>query len=172
GGQPGTRAERARGPAGCGRRRGRSALRRASLGPNAPAQRALPAGPPQPIFPGRHRGVSVRPRRAGRRHHSPVSAGEHARRPRHRRAGIGAAGERQRDRPAQRRLAPARLSGGWLLLKLPIRAFAVGMLLAQALALALALLAFAVKSLLLVGAVLFGITVGNVLMLQPLLLAE
>jgi len=44
------------------------------------------------------------------------------------------------------------------------------MLLAQALA--LALLAFAVKSLLLVGAVLFGITVGNVLMLQPLLLAE
>ncbi len=44
------------------------------------------------------------------------------------------------------------------------------MLLAQALA--LALLAFAAKSLLLVGAVLFSITVGNVLMLQPLLLAE
>jgi len=63
-----------------------------------------------------------------------------------------------------------RLSGGWLLLKLPTRGFAIGMLLAQALA--LALLAFAAKSLLLVGAVLFGITVGNVLMLQPLLLAE
>jgi len=63
-----------------------------------------------------------------------------------------------------------RLCGGWLLLKLPTRGFATGMLLAQALA--LALLAFAAKSLLLVGAVLFGITVGNVLMLQPLLLAE
>jgi MFS family permease len=63
-----------------------------------------------------------------------------------------------------------RLTGGWLLLKLPTRAFAVGMLLGQALA--LALLAFATKTLLLAGAVLFGITVGNVLMLQPLLLAE
>jgi MFS family permease len=63
-----------------------------------------------------------------------------------------------------------RLAGGWLLLRLPTRGFAAGMLLAQALA--LALLAFATKSLLLIGAVLFGITVGNVLMLQPLLLAE
>ncbi|TMJ29702.1 MAG: MFS transporter [Alphaproteobacteria bacterium] len=63
-----------------------------------------------------------------------------------------------------------RLAGGWLLLKLPARGFAIGMLLAQAVA--LALLAFAAKSLLLAGAVLFGITVGNVLMLQPLLLAE
>jgi MFS family permease len=63
-----------------------------------------------------------------------------------------------------------RLTGGWLLLKLPTRAFAVGMLLGQALA--LAVLAFATKTLLLAGAVLFGITVGNVLMLQPLLLAE
>ena len=63
-----------------------------------------------------------------------------------------------------------RLSGGWLLFKLPTRGFAIGMLLAQAAA--LALLAVASKSLLLVGAVLFGITVGNVLMLQPLLLAE
>jgi MFS family permease len=63
-----------------------------------------------------------------------------------------------------------RLCGGWLLLRLPTRGFATGMLLAQALA--LASLAFAAKSLLLVGAVLFGITVGNVLMLQPLLLAE
>jgi MFS family permease len=63
-----------------------------------------------------------------------------------------------------------RLTGGWLLLKLPTRAFAVGMLLGQALA--LALLAFATKTLLLASAVLFGITVGNVLMLQPLLLAE
>ena len=63
-----------------------------------------------------------------------------------------------------------RLTGGWLLLKLPTRGFAIGMLLGQALA--LALLAFATKTLLLVGAVLFGITVGNVLMLQPLLLAE
>jgi MFS family permease len=63
-----------------------------------------------------------------------------------------------------------RLTGGWLLFKLPTRAFAVGMLLGQALA--LALLAFATKTLLLAGAVLFGITVGNVLMLQPLLLAE
>ena len=63
-----------------------------------------------------------------------------------------------------------RLSGGWLLLRIPIRGFTVGMLLGQALA--LALLAFAADELLLVGAVLFGITVGNVLMLQPLLLAE
>ena len=63
-----------------------------------------------------------------------------------------------------------RLAGGWLLFKLPTRAFTVGMLLGQALA--LALLAFATKSLILIGAVLFGITIGNVLMLQPLLLAE
>jgi predicted MFS family arabinose efflux permease len=63
-----------------------------------------------------------------------------------------------------------RLSGGWLLLKLPTRGFALAMLLAQAAA--LALLAIAAKSLLLAAAVLFGITVGNVLMLQPLLLAE
>jgi MFS family permease len=63
-----------------------------------------------------------------------------------------------------------RLTGGWLLLRLPTQGFAAGMLLAQALA--LALLAFASKSLLLAGAVLFGITIGNVLMLQPLLLAE
>ena len=63
-----------------------------------------------------------------------------------------------------------RLSGGWLLLKLPTRGFAIGMLLAQGLA--LAVLAFAAKGLLLLAAVLFGITVGNVLMLQPLLLAE
>jgi MFS family permease len=63
-----------------------------------------------------------------------------------------------------------RLAGGWLLLRSPTRGFAAGMLLAQALA--LALLAFATKSLLLIGAVLFGITIGNVLMLQPLLLAE
>jgi MFS family permease len=63
-----------------------------------------------------------------------------------------------------------RLSGGWLLLRIPIRGFTVGMLFGQALA--LALLAFAAEQLLLVGAVLFGITVGNVLMLQPLLLAE
>ena len=63
-----------------------------------------------------------------------------------------------------------RLTGGWLLLRLPTLGFAAGMLLAQALA--LALLAFASKSMLLAGAVLFGITIGNVLMLQPLLLAE
>jgi MFS family permease len=63
-----------------------------------------------------------------------------------------------------------RLGGGWLLLRLPAHGFAVGMLLAQALA--LALLAVAAKNLLLVGAVLFGVTIGNVLMLHPLLLAE
>ena len=63
-----------------------------------------------------------------------------------------------------------RLTGGWLLLRIPTRGFAIGMLLAQAFA--LALLAFATNNLLLAGAALFGTTVGNVLMLQPLLLAE
>ena len=84
-----------------------------------------------------------------------------------------------RDGPALAALALAllasasvvgRLSGGWLLLKLPTRGFAFGMLLGQAAA--LALLAVASDGLLIAGAVLFGITIGNVLMLQPLLLAD
>ena len=63
-----------------------------------------------------------------------------------------------------------RLTGGWLLLRISTRGFAIAMLLAQAFA--LALLAFATNNLLLAGAALFGTTIGNVLMLQPLLLAE
>lgn len=64
-----------------------------------------------------------------------------------------------------------RLGGGWILPKVSTRAFALGMLALQAIA--LVVLALPVSAgLLLAAAALFGITVGNVLMLQPLLLAE
>ena len=64
-----------------------------------------------------------------------------------------------------------RLTGGWLLLKLPTRAFTLGMFAVQVLALAVLALAPS-RAMLLAGALLFGASVGNVLMLQPLLLVE
>ena len=64
-----------------------------------------------------------------------------------------------------------RLSGGWLLLKVPARAFTLVMFALQGCA--LAVLSVAVdRSILLFGTVLFGLSMGNVLMMQPLLLAE
>jgi MFS family permease len=64
-----------------------------------------------------------------------------------------------------------RLCGGWFLLRLPTRGFALAMFAIQAAALVL-LSAAQTQSLLLVGTVLLGASVGNVLMLQPLLLVE
>jgi len=64
-----------------------------------------------------------------------------------------------------------RLLGGWIVDRISIRAFTGGMMLAQC----LALLIMAVNSapwVLLFGLAFFGITVGNLLMLQPLLIAE
>jgi MFS family permease len=65
-----------------------------------------------------------------------------------------------------------RLTGGWLLVeKVPARGFALALIAMQAAA--LVFLSFAsTKIVLLAGAVLFGLSVGNVLMMQPLLLAE
>jgi MFS family permease len=64
-----------------------------------------------------------------------------------------------------------RLAGGWLLQKVPARSFALGLMLVQAAALALLALAED-RTLILTGAVCFGITIGNSLMMHPLLLAE
>jgi MFS family permease len=64
-----------------------------------------------------------------------------------------------------------RLAGGWFLLRVPTRAFALAMFAVQATALALLSTASS-RSMLLAGAVVFGASVGNVLMLQPLLLVE
>ena len=64
-----------------------------------------------------------------------------------------------------------RLLGGWLMLWVPTRGFALALMAVQAAA--LALLAFAAdRTLILTGAVLFGVTMGNSLMMHPLLLAE
>jgi predicted MFS family arabinose efflux permease len=64
-----------------------------------------------------------------------------------------------------------RLAGGWLMLWVPTRGFALSLMAMQAAA--LALLAFAAdRTLILTGAVLFGVTMGNSLMMHPLLLAE
>jgi len=64
-----------------------------------------------------------------------------------------------------------RLCGGWFLLRLPTRGFALAMFAIQAAALVV-LSAARAQSLLLAGTVLLGASVGNVLMLQPLLLVE
>ncbi|MCB1671092.1 MAG: MFS transporter [Pseudomonadales bacterium] len=64
-----------------------------------------------------------------------------------------------------------RLAGGWIVEQVSIRAFALGMMLLQVSSLALLSAEFNPFSLCL-GLALFGITVGNLLMLQPLLLAE
>jgi MFS family permease len=64
-----------------------------------------------------------------------------------------------------------RLAGGWVLLKVAARLLAMSMFAVQAVALAILALA-PWRDALLLGAVLFGASVGNVLMLQPLLLVE
>jgi MFS family permease len=64
-----------------------------------------------------------------------------------------------------------RLVGGWLLAIVPARVFALGLMIAQTIA--LAILAYAMsKSVVLLGAMLFGVGMGNILMLQQLLMAE
>jgi predicted MFS family arabinose efflux permease len=64
-----------------------------------------------------------------------------------------------------------RLMGGWLMLWIPSRPFALGLMVMQAVG--LAILAVAQESAqILVGTVLFGLTMGNSLMMHPLLLAE
>jgi MFS family permease len=64
-----------------------------------------------------------------------------------------------------------RLTGGWLLLRVPARAFAIGLMAMQAASLTLLALA-PDRLLILMGAALFGMTIGNSLMMHPLLLAE
>jgi MFS family permease len=65
-----------------------------------------------------------------------------------------------------------RLAGGWLLVRtVPARGFALALILLQAVALVF-LSAASSPAMLLAGAALFGVSIGNVLMMQPLLLAE
>jgi len=64
-----------------------------------------------------------------------------------------------------------RLIGGWLVDRMSIRLFAIGMMFLQAVSLSVLALGVNVLSLCL-GLALFGATVGNLLMLQPLLIAE
>jgi fucose permease len=64
-----------------------------------------------------------------------------------------------------------RLAGGWILLKVKARAFTLVLFAQQAAALAVLALA-AGEGTLLLGVVLFGLAMGNILMMQPLLLAE
>ena len=64
-----------------------------------------------------------------------------------------------------------RLIGGWAIDRMSIRVFAVGMMLLQAASLGLLSAGFSIITLCL-GLALFGTTVGNLLMLQPLLIAE
>lgn len=65
-----------------------------------------------------------------------------------------------------------RLAGGWLLVRTaPPRGFALALIFLQALSLVFLSVASS-PPMLLAGALLFGLSVGNVLMMQPLLLAE
>ena len=64
-----------------------------------------------------------------------------------------------------------RLVGGWLVGQIPIRVFAITMMAVQALSLGILALGFSEHSLYL-GLALFGASVGNLLMLQPLLIAD
>lgn len=64
-----------------------------------------------------------------------------------------------------------RLVGGWLLLKVSARSFALALMAVQAVALALLAAAWG-RTPILACAVLFGLTIGNSLMMHPLLLAE
>ena len=64
-----------------------------------------------------------------------------------------------------------RLVGGWLLAIVPARVFSLGLMIAQTIS--LAILAYATStSIILFGAILFGVGMGNILMLQQLLMAE
>ncbi len=64
-----------------------------------------------------------------------------------------------------------RLIGGWLVDRMSIRLFAIGMMILQAVSLSMLAGGFSVFTLC-AGLFLFGTTVGNLLMLQPLILAE
>ena len=64
-----------------------------------------------------------------------------------------------------------RLIGGWLVDRMSIRLFAIGMMILQAVSLSVLALGVNVLTLCL-GLAFFGATVGNLLMLQPLLIAE
>lgn len=64
-----------------------------------------------------------------------------------------------------------RFAGGWLVTRVPIRQFTLGNLVGQGLGLALIATAGGTGQVL-AGAAIFGSTVGNLLMLQPLWLAE
>src|SRR5262249_52507643 len=64
-----------------------------------------------------------------------------------------------------------RLAGGWILLKAPARGFTLALFAQQAAALTVLALA-ANEGMLLLGVVTFGLAMGNILMMQPLLLAE
>jgi MFS family permease len=63
-----------------------------------------------------------------------------------------------------------RLAGGFLLDKLPVQGFTLVMMLAQAFSLGLLSLSETIAGMLL-GLAILGITVGNLLMLQPLIIA-
>ena len=64
-----------------------------------------------------------------------------------------------------------RLAGGWIMLKVPALPFALALMLMQAVGLALLAVAEDPAQIL-IGTVAFGITMGNSLMMHPLLLAE
>ena len=64
-----------------------------------------------------------------------------------------------------------RLAGGWIMLKVPARQFALGLMVMQAVGLALLAVAEDPAQIL-IGTVTFGVTMGNSLMMHPLLLAE
>lgn len=64
-----------------------------------------------------------------------------------------------------------RLTGGWLLLKVPVRAFALALMAVQGVS--LFLMAYAESRVAILASVaLFGVTIGNSLMMHPLLLAD
>ena len=64
-----------------------------------------------------------------------------------------------------------RLAGGWIMLKVPVLPFALALMLMQAVGLALLAVAED-RAQILIGTVAFGVTMGNSLMMHPLLLAE
>jgi MFS family permease len=64
-----------------------------------------------------------------------------------------------------------RLAGGWIMSKVPARQFALALMVMQAVGLALLALAEDPAQVL-IGTVTFGVTMGNSLMMHPLLLAE
>lgn len=64
-----------------------------------------------------------------------------------------------------------RLAGGWILLKVPARHFALALMVMQAVGLALLAVAEDPAQIL-IGTITFGVTMGNSLMMHPLLLAE